>query len=72
MKRGSNGRMALAAAILAIAAPPVMAQDAPGYLAGQPGLDLATILPGPPAPGSPAALADAQAGFVTRYQAEVR
>lgn len=60
MKRGSNGRMALAAAILALAAPPVMAQDAPGYLAGQPGLDLATILPGPPAPGSPAALADTQ------------
>ena len=48
--------------MLALAMPGgAVARETAGYLAAGEGLDLAAILPGPPAPGSPRALADARA-----------
>lgn len=56
-------RWGLAASMaLAVSIPSgVLARETAGYLAAGEGLDLAAVLPGPPTPGSPRALADARA-----------
>ncbi|GAM02626.1 acid phosphatase [Sphingomonas parapaucimobilis] len=54
---GLAASVALAVSIPTAAA----ARDTAGYLAAGEGLDLAAVLPGPPTPGSPRALADARA-----------
>ena len=58
--RSMAWRMGLVAMLVLSSAVPAGARDKTGYLPVGEGLDLATILPGPPAPGSPRAKADAQ------------
>lgn len=61
VKRGWS--LAVATAVAATVLSPSMAEakKVAGYLAAGEGVDLATILPGPPTPGTPRALADARA-----------
>lgn len=59
VKRGLG--LAAAIGLAALSSSGAAAKDAPGYLAAGQGVNLATILPGPPTPGSPRALADARA-----------
>lgn len=47
--------------MLVSVAVPVQAREVTGYLAAGEGVNLTTVLPGPPTPGSPRALADAKA-----------
>ena len=58
--RSMAWRMGLVAMLVLSSAVPAGARDKTGYLPVGEGLDLATILPGPPTPGSPRAKADAQ------------
>lgn len=58
---GLAASMALAALIPSGATAREAAQETAGYLAAGEGLDLAVVLPGPPTPGTPRALADARA-----------
>ena len=58
--RSMAWRMGLVAMLVLSSAVPAGAPDKTGYLPVGEGLDLATILPGPPTPGSPRAKADAQ------------
>ena len=58
--RSMTWRMGLVAMLVLSSAVPAGARDKTGYLPVGEGLDLATILPGPPTPGSPRAKADAQ------------
>jgi acid phosphatase (class A) len=58
--RSMAWRMGLVAMFVLSSAVPAGARDKTGYLPVGEGLDLATILPGPPTPGSPRAKADAQ------------
>ncbi|WP_294203759.1 phosphatase PAP2 family protein [uncultured Sphingomonas sp.] len=53
--------LAAAVGLMVVSTSGVMAKDRQGYLAAGEGVNLATILPGPPTPGSPRALADARA-----------
>ncbi|WP_322966279.1 acid phosphatase [Sphingomonas fuzhouensis] len=53
--------MAAAMALLVLAPAGAAAREGTGYLAAGEGLNLAAVLPGPPTPGSPRALADARA-----------
>ncbi len=58
---GLAASMALAVSIPSGASAREGARETAGYLAAGEGLDLAALLPGPPTPGSPRALADARA-----------
>ena len=59
-KRTKGWRLAAAMTLIALAPAAASARET-GYLAAGEGLDLAAVLPGPPTPGSPRALADARA-----------
>lgn len=60
-KRTRRWGLAAAMALVAMAPAAAPARETAGYLAAGDGLDLASVLPGPPTPGSPRALADARA-----------
>ncbi len=53
--------LAAAVGLMVVSPSGAMGKDRQGYLAAGEGVNLATILPGPPTPGSPRALADARA-----------
>ncbi|WP_428970117.1 acid phosphatase [Sphingomonas sp. Xoc002] len=60
-KRTRRWGLAALMALVTLAPAAAAGREAAGYLAAGEGLDLTAVLPGPPTPGSPRALADARA-----------